>query len=306
MPGHGLTRRSLSPRNPPADAGDEIQRGVLAVSLVLIVAVVTVSVLLALTSHNTGVGITAFVLFAAAMAIGAGLGFLFGLPRSRVSDMAPDGTGPGSAGVLGGKPSTYYLTNSNLIKVSDWLTTIVIGLGLVNLGKVVPAFRNLASALRQPLGGTAYAGTLGVSALIFGLLAGFLLCYLWISIRMRQLLEEAERENQNTVPQLSDISLGEAKVVAERHNIKLIVPDRAPDDSMVIGQALPPGTPVPPGTALTLTMVAPASWARASMPPASTPSNSNPPAMRRRSWPRRRWRTVPERQGPSNGSELEF
>ena len=56
---------------------------------------------------------------------GAGFGFLFGLPRSRVSDLTADGSTEVPAPPA--KASTYYLTNSNLIKVSDWLTTIVIG-----------------------------------------------------------------------------------------------------------------------------------------------------------------------------------
>jgi hypothetical protein len=180
--------------------------------------------------------------------VGAVLGFLFGLPRARVADSTT--TSAASA-------STFYLTNSNLIKVSDWLTTIVIGLGLVNLGKVVPALRSLGQALEAPLGGKPWAGTVGISVLIVGVLAGFILDYLWTSIRVRELLEESERQNQQTVPELRNQTLGEAKVAASRSNVTLLVPADAPDESLVTSQAVPPGTTVPTGTTVAVSMVEP-------------------------------------------------
>ncbi|GAA2638931.1 PASTA domain-containing protein [Paractinoplanes durhamensis] len=224
-------------------AGDKIQRGVLIISIAMLLAMVLVAVLLTVTTRDGGAGVTAFVLFAAAAAVGSALGFMFGLPRARVADSSTT--------------STFYLTNSNLIKVSDWLTTIVIGLGLVNLGKAVPAMRALAHALHAPLGGTAYAGAVGLSVLIVGLLAGFLLYYLWTSIRVRELLEEAERQNQQTMPDLRDQTLGEARETASQNNVTLLVPDDAPDTSLVTRQAVPPGTTVPSGTSVAVSTAEP-------------------------------------------------
>ena len=61
---------------------------------------------------------TAFLLFVAALTVGAVLGFLFGLPRARVADL----TGGGDTGTdpaTGGRASTFYLANSNLVSVSE-------------------------------------------------------------------------------------------------------------------------------------------------------------------------------------------
>ena len=69
-------------------------------------------------------------------------------------------------------PSTSYLANSNLIKVSDWLTTIIIGLGLVNLRKAPAAVEQLGAALRHH-GGMPYSATIGVCVLIGGAAAAF-------------------------------------------------------------------------------------------------------------------------------------
>ena len=91
-------------------------------------------------------GVVLFVLFGAAGAVGAAAGFLFGLPRSRVADMTTlrQSVGNTSGAASNLPPSTSYLANSNLIKVSDWLTTIIIGLGLVNLRKAPAAVEQLA------------------------------------------------------------------------------------------------------------------------------------------------------------------
>jgi hypothetical protein len=252
----GRLTRLFRPSAPGRMAGDKIQRGVLTVAIVLLVAMIVVAVLLGLFSHQGGAGVTSFVLFAAAAAAGAGLGFLFGLPRARVSDLTADG--PADVPPVPAKASTYYLTNSNLIKVSDWLTTIVIGLGLVNLGKLVPAVRSLSHALEAPLGNAPYSGAIGIAVLIVGLLAGFILDYLWTSIRVRELLEESERQSEEHVPELRNRTLAEAREAVADKQLTLVVPPGTPEDSTVVEQTLPPGTAVPPGTGLTVTMLAPA------------------------------------------------
>lgn len=175
-----------------------MEKLVRAMVLGMVGLVVLLSVLLAasvpgpLPGERIGVGVTLFVLFNASAAVGSGFGFLFGLPRSRFADNVV-----GTDGEAGGKPprmpvGSRYVANSNLIKVSDWLTTIVIGLSLANLGNIVPAARSLANALHEPLGGAPYASTLGISLVLGGMIAGFFVTYLWISIRGRALMEESE------------------------------------------------------------------------------------------------------------------
>ena len=79
-------RDLFSTRKTARKAGDKIQRGVLAVAVTMLLAMVVVAILLTMTTHDGGAGVTAFVLFVAAAAVGAVLGFLFGLPRARVAD----------------------------------------------------------------------------------------------------------------------------------------------------------------------------------------------------------------------------
>jgi hypothetical protein len=239
---------------PADDAGAEAQRGVVKVGTVMVLAMAGVSGLLTLSTAgkgaavDVGVGVTAFLLFVAAASIGCALGFLFGLPRARLTDqlsVAPAGAGGGDAA----SASSHYLANSNLIKVSDWLTTIVIGLGLVNLGSAVPALRTLAAALQAPLGGAAYAGAVGISILLGGCIGGFLLVYLYTCIRVRQLLEDSDRQTEH-VPYLAGLTVGAAEQVMSGSALRLAVDPDADLESVISTQQPPAGERVPVGSAV--------------------------------------------------------
>jgi PASTA domain len=270
------------------DVGAEMQRAAKSVALSLLGTAAVVSLLLALSTDKQGggkdygVGITLFVLFAAAAAVGGILGFLFGLPRGRLTDELATPSGDGTAGQGGGGSlaSAHYLASSNLNKVSDWLTTIVIGLGLVNLGNALPALRSLAAALEAPLGGAPYAGAIGIGVMICGLIGGFLVLYLYTTIRVRQLLEESERQSDD-VPALQDLSLTEAQHIMSRKRLRLAVDSHADPRSRVTGQDPKPGRTVPAGTPVTVELAPPPGEGGAVVsgelvPPQHTPETQAP------------------------------
>jgi hypothetical protein len=264
-------------------AGQKTQRGVTIVTVVLLLGMLAISYLLAQGApeegggRGIGIGITAYLLFAASGMVGSGFGFLFGLPRARFADQFaptrtgttnssanPAGSGTGSAGastaaagsgtaVAQPSAATHYVANSNLIKVSDWLTTIIIGLGLVNLGRAIPALRSLAVALKAPLGGAPYAGAVGLSILIVSFLSGFLLMYLWTSIRVRELLEDAESQFESS-PDVTKKTVGQAKADFGTTSLKLGLPSDAPDDAVIETQSPPAGTPLPHGGIVRVTL----------------------------------------------------
>jgi hypothetical protein len=64
---------------------------------------------------------------AAALVVGALLGSLFALPRYR------DEESPGQP-----MRSSRLTVNANLEQISDWLTEILVGVGLIELGKIGP------------------------------------------------------------------------------------------------------------------------------------------------------------------------
>jgi hypothetical protein len=112
---------------------------------------------------------------AAALISGALVGFLFGLPKT--------------LGRTGSK--ALLATNTNLDEVSDWITKILVGLGLVQLGKVASGIGGLASALDSGLGAGPGAHPFASGLLVYSAVDGFLLGYLWTRIVVSLRLNEA-------------------------------------------------------------------------------------------------------------------
>lgn len=131
---------------------------------------------------------SALSIAAAAGLAGALLGFLFGIPRTLQSEN--DSTAGSSKTSMVGN----YSGNTNLEQMSDWLTKILVGVSLVQLGKVGPALAQLGDGLRPMLGGTETGRGFGVTLSIFALVSGFLLSYLWTRVRLKREMELADEE----------------------------------------------------------------------------------------------------------------
>lgn len=138
---------------------------------------------------------TALALSAAAFLAGGILGFLFGIPH----------TVQGSTSSTG---EVQYQGNTNLEQVSDWLTKIIIGVGLVQIGRALPALSKLASNLKAPLGGQASSAAFGLGTAISYALLGFFFVYLWSRVvftlqlnreAIRQLIDKRDSDRLNAL-----------------------------------------------------------------------------------------------------------
>jgi hypothetical protein len=141
----------------------------------------------------------------ACLAVGGVVGFLFGIPRSggeisRTS--APKGTP--TNGTTSTPPSAIQgrmtsRPNTNLEEVSDWLTKIIVGLGLVHLrsieDRVWAVSRNAAAALNAtPTAADISAAT----ALIVGFtVMGFLCGYLYTRLFLQGAFIRSDRDMQD-------------------------------------------------------------------------------------------------------------
>jgi hypothetical protein len=151
----------------------------------------------------------------AALLSGILLGFIFAIPR--VSDRERDlkkeqekrKTAVGQEGILPlntGEQPYSVSRNGNLVEISDWLTKIIVGVGLVELhsilGKLGRMSYELAPAL-LPAGGV--GGSPGAESLIIGQAAGlailffyftlgFLLGYVWTMVYFQRDLEQENEQ----------------------------------------------------------------------------------------------------------------
>lgn len=117
---------------------------------------------------------------------GAVLGFLFGVPRLRASVTPATGAGGG------------FAPNTNLEQISDWLTKIIVGATLVQLGTIADRINQLALVIGAELGTPGGAAVSGAVMVLF-FAGGFMWGYLWCSLRVfREMAALVEREQAVT------------------------------------------------------------------------------------------------------------
>ena len=121
-------------------------------------------------------------------ALGAVAGFLFGIPR-RLQEPTPT---IGTDGA--GRANIPYVGNSSLEQISDWLTKIIVGVGLTQLTNVPGALGALGAVVGPALGGFTGSETFGVFAFLFFVVGGFFMTYLWTRLPFIHLLVVAERQ----------------------------------------------------------------------------------------------------------------
>src|SRR5688500_8942789 len=136
----------------------------------------------------------------AALAVGVLVGFLFGIPRTLAAAPATtiearDGTTSTAPGAIGSsaapsgtapesRPSGLpgYAANSNLDEVSDWLTKILIGVGLTQVSGLGDDIRRLAGGIASAFAGE--PGPFAITACVYFGTIGFLWGYLWTRIQV--------------------------------------------------------------------------------------------------------------------------
>ena len=153
---------------------------------------------------------------ASCLVSGAAVGFLFGIPRvvqghgegrapPKYAGRSAAGTAPPSVSAGDAPDSSSYRqeVNSNLVEISDWLTKIIVGLGLVNLKSVPHLLDDTTLILARGLTGhtapckpgaaqcDAYAFA---TALIVGFsLLGFFMGYLYTRLYLAGAFSRADR-----------------------------------------------------------------------------------------------------------------
>lgn len=85
-----------------------------------------------------------------------------------------------------------YRANTNLEDVSDWLTKIIVGIGIAQFPAVVLFFRGIGDSIGEALGGAKTDEVIGLASVLYGLVCGFLYYYVWTRLVFQRNLEGAE------------------------------------------------------------------------------------------------------------------
>lgn len=113
-------------------------------------------------SPNLPILAAAFLFSLASLAVGVLVGFLFGVPRTLTSARKDDRS-------LREQPVSDIRANTNLEQVSDWLTALLIGATLVQLGNVPSAAARLFASMAPALGDSGSSASFAGSIVIYTL-----------------------------------------------------------------------------------------------------------------------------------------
>ena len=168
---------------------------------------------------------------------GAAVGFLFGIPKILQSDKKKNDPA---------NDDDYHLqVNTNLTDISDWLTKIIVGLGLVKLAKLGPYISSVAQSLA---GGLDTSDTSAALAFAYGVIicysiSGFLFGYLITRLFLSKAFSEAD---QQALQKIAD-SVKQVADKADETN-KLVVASQAKIDNIKDKQEIIAQTVYPAGS----------------------------------------------------------
>jgi len=155
----------------------------------------------------TGVGL----LYAGAFyAVGALAGFLFGIPRSLQTTSKGKDSGESTEA-----EQARYATNTNLEEISDWLTKILVGLGLVNL-KTVPELLKKTAWYFANFCGNDVCEAVAMGVMIYFFVCGFFLAYLMARLYLTGAFSRAEARETRKIESLKELpieTIGSVKVL---------------------------------------------------------------------------------------------
>ncbi len=144
----------------------------------------------------------ALVIAGGSFAVGGLLGFLFGIPRT----LQNQGNGNNGTPDADGKPQ--YLVNTKLEQISDWLTKIIVGVGLVQIASFPAYFDSLGDAIMPALGNGSNSKVFGLALVVYFVVLGFMYGYIATrtelvkafrdadSLKIREKVENLEIDSQ--------------------------------------------------------------------------------------------------------------
>ena len=128
-----------------------------------------------------------------------------------------------------------YAGNTSLEQISDWLTKIIVGVGLTQLVNVPSALASLGAVVGPALGGFAGSSIFGVLEFLYSTIVGFFAAYLWTRLRLTSLLVESDEEAKRAATHEDELRALEAKT-----ELRAIT---SPSETQLAGETPPTAPP---------------------------------------------------------------
>lgn len=136
----------------------------------------------------------ALVVAGASLLSGSLLGFLFGIPRTLQQERpeAPPANKQTEGSARDRPANISYQVNTNLEQISDWLTKILVGVGLTQIGALPATLQKYADYMALGLGSFPSSKAFAVAILVYFVVCGFLVSYLWTRLYLAGALRQAD------------------------------------------------------------------------------------------------------------------
>ena len=138
---------------------------------------------------------------------GAFVGFIFGIPKTIQQGSKPQPSAAPTTGQIetttkdgeSGETSEGYLSNTNLEEISDWLTKILVGVGLTQLTTLPQGLNKVATHLAPGLGNFGSSTVFAICLMILNVVGGFLLSYLCTRIFLKGALLQIDKSEVKNI-----------------------------------------------------------------------------------------------------------
>ena len=157
----------------------------------------------------------------AALLTGGLLGFLFGVPHTRDDESTTNAEvphdGSGASPALGTRSSQpRYRHNTSLEQISDWLTKILVGVGLIEIKSISENLWVMATALRKGFGGPEGSEAFALTLLIYFFACGFIFGFLWARLYLLRWFRQVDEIQAlgKKVNQLERRQMADARALA--------------------------------------------------------------------------------------------
>lgn len=142
----------------------------------------------------------------ASLVAGGLVGFLFGIPKSAEDKESKDPQSKDGGATTSKESSSLPILrrNTNIEEISDWLTKIIVGLGIYELKNVPELFRRLSAFLSPAFGGGQGSGPLAVILVVTFSCSGFILGYLLTVLFITKAIERVSSTRRRADENLQD------------------------------------------------------------------------------------------------------
>jgi hypothetical protein len=142
----------------------------------------------------------ALLVAGASFSSGGLAGFLFGIPKILQNEtLSKDQNSTNKISIV---------QNDNLVEISDWLTKIIVGVGLTQLYKIPDFLGKIGRDFSPIFGNDAASKAAVISILLYFLAVGFFAVYLWTRLffvrSLKTLNDQLQKEIQEAHVQIQD------------------------------------------------------------------------------------------------------